>query len=51
MMDEEIVGEGWKHLSKNKILPIRKTTYRHKDELPLDCGLCAHPYFDQDEVA
>ena len=42
MMDEEIVGEGWKHLSKNKILPIRKTTYRHKDELPLDCGLCAH---------
>ena len=50
-MDEEIVGDGWKHLSKSKIFPIRKTAYRQKDELPLDCGLCARPYFDQDEVA
>jgi hypothetical protein len=43
-MDEEIYGEGWKHLSKSKILPKRKTTYRQLDELPWDCGLCAHPY-------
>jgi hypothetical protein len=50
-MDEEIYGEGWKHLSKSKILPKRKTTYRQLDELPWDCGLCAHPYIDQDEVA
>jgi hypothetical protein len=27
-MDEEIFGEGWKHLSKSKIFPKRKTTYR-----------------------
>jgi hypothetical protein len=25
-MDEEIFGEGWKQLSKSKILPKRKTT-------------------------
>ena len=29
IMDEEIFGEGWKHLSRSKILPKRKTTYRH----------------------
>jgi len=28
-MDEEIFGEGWKYLSKGKILPKWKTTYRH----------------------
>jgi hypothetical protein len=50
-MDEEIFGEGWKHLSKSKILLKRKTTYRHYDELPWDCGLCDHPSIDQDEVA
>ena len=27
-MDEEIFGEGWKHLSKSKILLKGKTTYR-----------------------
>jgi hypothetical protein len=39
-MDEEIFGEGWKHLSKSKILPKRKTTYIHQYELPWDCGVC-----------
>ena len=28
-MDEKIFGEGWKHLSKRKILPKWRTTYRH----------------------
>jgi hypothetical protein len=50
-MDEEIFGEGWKHLSKGKILPKQKTTYIHQYELPWECGMCAHPYIDQDEVA
>jgi hypothetical protein len=38
-------------ISKSKILHKRKTTYRHWGELPWDCGLCAPPYIDQDEVA
>ena len=49
-MDEEIYGEGWKHLSKSETLPKQKITYRHYNELPWDCGLCAHPYIDQDEL-
>jgi len=28
-MDEKIFGEGWKHLSKSKIFPKWRTTYRH----------------------
>jgi hypothetical protein len=26
-MDKEVFGEGWKYLSKSKILPKRKKTY------------------------
>jgi hypothetical protein len=29
IMDEEIFGEDWKHLSKSKIWPKRKPTYIH----------------------
>jgi hypothetical protein len=36
-MDEEIFGERWKHLSKSKILPKPKPTYKHNKKLLCVC--------------
>jgi hypothetical protein len=47
-MDEEIFGEGGNTYPKARYCPNGR---QHTDELPWDCGLCAHPYIDQDEVA